>query len=299
MDEIKLKKLEAIMAAMDIDTPSTQEVADLVATIISFVREAKEHLESQAIENKKELNNLVNRLTEQEVQKIGEALDNLEKKAEKVIKSINEKTQIDLDLITKNLYLELKKLEDSIPQKADFTEIYGKIKEVESKIVPFILKAEEVRDSLETLKENERLDISAIKGVEKLEEKIKSIELRPSGIGGGARGFQLYVDGTKRGQVSMANFIAGTNVTLTYAAAFGRNDITISATGGGSLSVLTVTGTVDDTNTAFSVATEPTLVIVNGAAYRSTGDSYTWTWVATVLTMSQAIGSGGSIYALG
>src|SRR3990167_7247526 len=130
-----LEKFEEIVKILDKDTASVSEVADLVATIIQVVKEAKEFLEKQAIDNKKDLNNFVNRLTEQEVQKIAEALDNLEKKAEKVVKSIKEKTALDLDSITRNLYQELKKLEDSIPEKADFAEIYDKIKEVESKIV--------------------------------------------------------------------------------------------------------------------------------------------------------------------
>src|SRR3990167_8242712 len=107
-----LEKFEEIVKILEKDTASVSEVADLVATIIQVVKEAKEFLEKQAIDNKKDLNNFVNRLTEQEVQKIAEALDNLEKKAEKVVKSIKEKTALDLDSITRNLYQELKKLEN-------------------------------------------------------------------------------------------------------------------------------------------------------------------------------------------
>src|SRR3990167_3009634 len=180
-----LEKFEEIAKILERDVPSTQEVADLVAQIIEVVRQAKEFLEKQAIDNKKDLNSFVNRLTEQEVIKISEALDNLEKKAEKVVKSIKEKTALDLDSITRNLYKELKKLEDSIPEKADFTLIYDKIKEVESKIVPVEeIKAEEVRDKLETLKNDERLDKSAIKG---LDEELKEIRNLPRGGGGAAR----------------------------------------------------------------------------------------------------------------
>src|SRR3990167_10058973 len=155
----KLEKFEEIVKLLDKDVPSTSEVAELVATIIQVVKETKEFLEKQATENKKDLNNFVNRLTEQEVIKISEALDNLEKKAEKEVKRIKEKTALDLDSITRNLYKELKKLEDSIPAKADFTLIYDKIKEVESKIVPVKeVKPEEIRDKLESLRGDERID---------------------------------------------------------------------------------------------------------------------------------------------
>ena len=189
-----LEKFEEIAKILDKDTASVSEVADLVATIIQVVKEAKEFLEKQAIDNKKDLNNFVNRLTEQEVQKIAEALDNLEKKAEKVVKSIKEKTALDLDSITRNLYQELKKLEDSIPEKADFAEIYDKIKEVESKVVPLEeIKAEEVRDKLENLEGDERLDKKAIKG---LEDEIKQLrkEIGTKSSGGVRRVYQPKLD---------------------------------------------------------------------------------------------------------
>ena len=185
MSEEQLKKLEEILKKIEAyetlggDVPTTKEVAELVATIIHVVRETKDFLENQAIENKQDLNNLVNRLTEQEVIKIAEALDVLEKKAEKVVKSINEKTKLDLDLITKNLYLELSKLRNLIPKEADFTEVYDKIKEVESKIVPFELKAEEV---VATINDSEELiDRARING---LEEELTAIRNLPRGGGG-------------------------------------------------------------------------------------------------------------------
>jgi len=193
MDEIKLKKLEAIIAAIEIDTPSTKEVAELVATIIQVVQETRKHLEKQALENKRDLNNLVNHLTEQEVEKISEALDNLEKKAEKAIKSVNEKTKLDLDTITIGFQVELSKLKDSIPEKADFTEIYDKIKGVERKIVPpKEIEAMEIRDKIESLEGDERLDRKSIKG---LDEELKRIEKTASTAKGGVRRvYQPYVD---------------------------------------------------------------------------------------------------------
>src|SRR3990167_6554202 len=190
-----LEKFEEIAKILERDVPSTQEVADLVAQIIEVVRQAKEFLEKQAIDNKKDLNSFVNRLTEQEVIKISEALDNLEKKAEKVVKSIKEKTALDLDSITRNLYKELKKLEDSIPQKADFTEVYGKIKEVESKIVPVKeVSGEKIVDKINELPIEPEFQIEKehIKG---LEDELKAIRSGPRGGGGASRGvFQPKLD---------------------------------------------------------------------------------------------------------
>ena len=192
MAEDRLKKFEEIMTVLERDVPSTFEVAELVATIIQFVREVKESLEKQAIDNKKELNNFVNRLTEQEVIKISETLDNLEKKAEKVVNSIKEKTALHLDSITRNLYKELKKLEDSIPAKADFTEIYGKIKEVESKIVsPQEVTGEEIVEKINS--SEELIDKERIKA---LEDEIKQLrkEVSTKSSGGVRRVYQPKLD---------------------------------------------------------------------------------------------------------
>src|SRR3990167_2265992 len=188
----KLQKLEEIIKIVERDVPSTSEVAELVATIIQVVKETKEFLEKQAIENKKDLNSFVNRATEQEVTKIAEALDVLEKKAEKVTKSINEKTKLDLDSITKNLYLELSKLRSLIPKEANFTEVYGKIKEVESKIptLPDEIIGEKIVDKINELPVEPEFQIEKehIKG---LEEELTAIRNLPrGGFGGSRRVFQ-------------------------------------------------------------------------------------------------------------
>ncbi len=88
---------------------------------------------------------------------------------------------------------------------------------------------------------------------------------------------------------------AGTNITITTV----NGKKVISSTGGASLSVLAVTGTVNDSNVSFTVASQPTLVAINGVLYRTTGDIITWTYLAGTLTLSQAVGTGGSVYALG
>jgi len=65
-------------------------------------------------------------------------------------------------------------------------------------------------------------------------------------------------------------------------------------------STLAATGTIDDSNTVFTFASLPTLIFVNGAAYKQTGGSLTWTWSAGPLqaTLSQAVGTGGTIWGL-
>lgn len=64
------------------------------------------------------------------------------------------------------------------------------------------------------------------------------------------------------------------------------------------LSVLTATGTVDNSNVDFTFTSKPTLIVVNGAIYR---ENVGWTWTAGTLTatLSSPVGTDGDIYALG
>ena len=57
------------------------------------------------------------------------------------------------------------------------------------------IKSEEVRDKLESLKGDERLDISAIKGMDKYEKRMKEVEGRPvGGYGGGGSARDFFKD---------------------------------------------------------------------------------------------------------
>lgn len=65
-----------------------------------------------------------------------------------------------------------------------------------------------------------------------------------------------------------------------------------------SLTVITVTGTVNDSNKTFTAASQPTLLNINGAFYQQTGGSYTWTYVAGTITLNQPVGTGGQIFGI-
>lgn len=81
--------------------------------------------------------------------------------------------------LSKMLYNEIEKVKDSIPDVADLSPLESKIEAsiayLESKIpqLPEELKAEGIRDKLETLTGDDRLDKSAIKG---LDEEFKNID---------------------------------------------------------------------------------------------------------------------------
>lgn len=69
---------------------------------------------------------------------------------------------------------------------------------------------------------------------------------------------------------------------------------------GSALSILTATGTVNDSNMAFTFASQPTVLVINGGVYKTTGGVITWTWDSGTLTatLSSPVGTGGSIFGL-
>lgn len=127
---------------------------------------------------------------------------------------------------------------------------------------------QDIRNKLEVLQDGEKLAIEAIEGLRKELDALKKNNA-PFLMGGGP------------------HYLAGSGITI--------SGNVLSATGG-ALSVLTATGTVDDSNTTFTFASTPTLVIVNGATYRH-GKGVTI--ATTTATLDNPVGIGGDIYALG
>lgn len=76
-----------------------------------------------------------------------------------------------------------------------------------------------------------------------------------------------------------------------------RLRILLHGGGGGSVgnSILTAGGTIDNSNTTFSFASKPTVVIVNGATYR---ENKGWSWLSPNITLDNPVGTGGDIYAM-
>lgn len=187
----KLQKLLG-MTVLKKDLASQQEVSLIVHRIIKVLDETDKILESQITATNKDISSLKNALQttqgslddsiDQNVKylesKLKEVKDNLTSLVENKEKQVIDSTHGGLKTLENKLedkwYKEinrevykLEKLVKEIPQ-FDSSILERKfgivIDEVEKKIVPYVLKPEEVRDSLETLKDENRLDFSAIKG---------------------------------------------------------------------------------------------------------------------------------------
>jgi len=67
--------------------------------------------------------------------------------------------------------------------------------------------------------------------------------------------------------------------------------LTVVSSGG--YSILTATGTIDDTNTSFTFVSRPTEIVINGASYIENDG---WTWAVLTATLDFPVGTGGKIY---
>ncbi len=134
---------------------------------------------------------------------------------------------------------------------------------------------EQTRDQLESLQGDERLDVSAIKGLEKTKVDNKG-NLQ---VIGGQAGIRMFVNEAKKGLVKSVDLKAGSNVTLTHSIVNGLDTITFASTGGGgsgsTLSVETPVGTQDSSNKIFTVSNTPVFVVFDGQVLTN-GNGYSY-----------------------
>lgn len=297
----KQERLKKMLELLNEDRPSSKEVASLVLQLTNVIKETRDTLRKEANMSMSECKDMCNSCET--------ALKSVENRINVIMSKSNKDIQDKWYKELNNEVYKLEKLISDIPQfdssklEAKWTSV---ISDLDIKIKDFKqLTAFDIRDLLESIVSSEdKLDKSAVKGIDTIENdikeirtNIKSIELRPTGRGTSV-GIQLYVDGVRKGRVSTINLVAGSGITLTHAISGQRNDILIDSTGGGGFTELAITGTIDDSNVTFTAASEPTYLIINGAMYKKTGGAITWSYSVGNITLSSPVGQGGSIYGL-
>jgi len=290
MDETKLKKLKEMMTLLN-EGLSRKDFTDAFAVVVKIIKELKEANTKEWSAIKVALDKLQNRLQADNSQDVAKLRKQLERAVAGHIRAMEAGMEGMMKSHEKKMYAMDEKMA-KVQNGKDADEIRITEDILRRLPPPPFLEPKEVRDKLETLNGDDRLDKSAIRGLEELEKKIDS---KPSGVRGGARGVMLYVDGTKQGQAQMINLIPGTGVSLTYSRASGRNDITINASAA-ALAILTATGDVDGVNTVYTFASAPQIVVVNGISYRN---GHGVTIVTTTATLDFAPVSGSDVYGVG
>lgn len=180
---------------IDPTKPSTKEVATLISQVISAVKEVRANLKKE-IDDSNTLNKGLLKDFDQEIRiKLDEKLESRLEAFQALLSKDNKQVKGEF---YKSLNAEVYKLEKAIREIEPFNpnQIESKFSEVINQLEKRIsdirsLTNVEIRDSLETLKDEERLDVSAIKGIEKLVKKLVG-DVKNFGktiyVGGGSSG---------------------------------------------------------------------------------------------------------------
>jgi len=208
----KLNKLLEVLEAINSGSPSYEEVAKSIATIIQTVKEINTTLEQKLIDRiDNKLNTAGEKLKEQEgefSEIIKEAkeesestLSSFRKRTLEKINSVFTKSQVNQKLseVLKSAIKVSNEIQKEFNEK--ITEIDKQLsKEEITEIVEEVFSTkkidetpEDLRDKLENLNGDERLELSAIKGLKEALDKASGAN-KVSGLFGTRRIFQPYLD---------------------------------------------------------------------------------------------------------
>jgi len=165
----QLEKLNKLVELLDTDHASTDEVAMAFEAVLGVIKQLKDQIDQEMRQNKGEMDDLFSGVVAE--------LKKLENRITRTSDQLEAKMGVDISAVQKQLLSEVNTLKDLIPQLPDLTYLENRIDAVESLIpkIPDELSAEQVRDKLETLKKENRLDSSSIKGLEALVKETKTV----------------------------------------------------------------------------------------------------------------------------
>lgn len=120
---------------------------------------------------------------------------------------------------------------------------------------------EQVRDKLQSLDGENRLDKTAINGIDDIEKNIKQLDKKTQNYYNGVRGFNLFVKGADKGTVQKVNLVQGSGVTISSVDTGSGPDVTFGATMNGQFITVSVSGTVNGSNKVFTISSFPSVVL--------------------------------------
>jgi hypothetical protein len=218
----KLKKLEEITKLLDKDTPSTQEVAEMFQGVFSVIETLKKELDNK-------LSDLDRNLSDSELkaeQKLAENIEALQASLTSLNKELNQSTESVRKELLGAISSQIEGVKSLIPDTADLQPIENMIRDLESKIPkiePHFETSEDIRNKLELLQDDERLDASAIKNLD--------FQTR-------AEAEQGLIEAMNRIRLTrgVKSIIPGSNITAT---SDGDGNVTVSSSGGGTADNIT------------------------------------------------------------
>lgn len=177
------KRMMDMMQAFDVRTVRPEDLASVTQGILSTVKEVRELLETRLTDSQSE--------SKTSVEQITTSLSDLEERIQGLISDTKETGLSQIKELSQTLSTEIQRIESLIPDITDLSPLEQKIDagiaalEAKIPVIPELeeLKAEGIRNKLETLEGKERLNASAIDGLDEKENKLTdSIINRAIGI---------------------------------------------------------------------------------------------------------------------
>lgn len=234
----------------------TKQVAEMIKSVLDAMKEAHRMLYKEIETESKD--------SKEKTKEVKEELKASEKNLKGMLSELKIGSSSELKDLSKRLVQEVKdiyKTIDNIPQfdsseiETRFAIATGELSKKLSAIKQ--LSAEEIRNSLESLSGDDRLDKKAIKGIEELEDEIRRVKGMKGGVSGGgkSRDTVRYYDGfSLDGSTKVFTIPAVWKVLAVFSSSFpfifkATTDYTWTST------QLTFTSAVDATTTLDSTQT--------------------------------------------
>ena len=160
--EKQLEKLKTIIDVLDTDRASVDETAEAFQAVLEIIKQLKDQIDQEMRQNKGEMDDLFTGVVAE--------LKKLENRILKVSDRLEAKMTVDNNSIRKQLLSEVNSLRDLIPQLPDLSKLENRMEEIAKSIpkIPDELTPTQIRDSLETLQKEDRLDVRAVNGAPKI-----------------------------------------------------------------------------------------------------------------------------------
>lgn len=277
-----MKELNELKKRID-RTTSFEDVSKLFGILVEIIKALKDAFQKDLKEFKENLDSEVSMVLKSpyEIEKIKSGFESKIRTLEtKIIEIINELYQlapsikkdysIKISSEVKKINSELERINNrvSLIKSYDDTELRQKIEKIK---IPPVLTGREIIDEINS-ETDSQIDIKQIEGLEEILKEIKKMaSINNTRTIFGNNRIQVFGNDSKVGAKSNEiNFGSGLTVTDQN----GR--ILVQATGGGGgFTIETPTGSVNSSNTTFTVTEEPEYVIADGITYFE-GAGYTY-----------------------
>lgn len=176
----RLEQLSKIVKEANEGLATYAEIKALVDHLVGILKQNREEMEQKMADNKAEMG--------KEVEKAVKEMSALEKRLTTLSQDLNNKQSLSLATAVKQLRNEISEVKELIPEKADLSSIYEDLEEIEVEVgrLTELMTSENIRNMLELLDGDERLDVSAIKGLEELFDRFEKLGATVQGLKGSA-----------------------------------------------------------------------------------------------------------------